>query len=25
LIDELEDMGVVGPAMGSGKDREVLD
>jgi S-DNA-T family DNA segregation ATPase FtsK/SpoIIIE len=24
LIDELEDMGVVGPAMGSGKDREVL-
>ncbi len=24
LIDELEDMGVVGPAVGSGKDREVL-
>lgn len=24
LIDELEDMGVVGPGLGSGKDREVL-
>ena len=24
LIDELEDMGIVGPAQGSGKDREVL-
>lgn len=24
LIDELEDMGIVGPAMGSGRDREVL-
>jgi S-DNA-T family DNA segregation ATPase FtsK/SpoIIIE len=24
LIDELEEMGVVGPSLGSGKDREVL-
>ncbi len=25
LIDELEEMGVIGPAVGSGKEREVLD
>ena len=24
IIDELEEMGVVGPAVGSGKEREVL-
>jgi S-DNA-T family DNA segregation ATPase FtsK/SpoIIIE len=24
LIDELEDLGIVGPSQGSGKDREVL-
>jgi S-DNA-T family DNA segregation ATPase FtsK/SpoIIIE len=24
LIDELEEMGIVGPSLGSGKDREVL-
>jgi len=25
LIDELEERGIVGPAVGSGKDRDVLD
>jgi S-DNA-T family DNA segregation ATPase FtsK/SpoIIIE len=24
LIDELEDLGIVGPAQGGGRDREVL-
>ena len=24
LMDELEDMGIIGPSVGSGKDREVL-